>query len=133
MANYKVENQWGGASAPWNPGGEWRLGSRDDQFIAEINFSSKDDGLTFEGSMTYNGEGPISLKATNLQGNVYAVENQWGGSSAPWNPAGEWVIGSRDNQKVTQLSAMTSGSKDLQGEMTYTGEGSIGFKATIEV
>jgi hypothetical protein len=129
MANYQVDNQWGGPSAPWVPGGQWQLGDRSSQYVTEINITSNDDGNTFEGTMTYSGEEPIGFRATNQDGNVYSVENQWGGTSAPWNPGGEWVIGARDNQKVIQLSAIADGSQNLNGTMTYQGEQSIGFKA----
>lgn len=132
MANYKVENQWGGSQAPWHPGGEWTLGDRNDQYVTAIDISSKDEGNTFEGTMTYNGEGPIGFRAQYAGNNRYTAENQWGGSQAPWRPGGEWVIGGRDNQNVVQLSANTSDGKNLAGTMTYKGEGPIGFKATAE-
>lgn len=58
----------------------------------------------------------------------YKVENQWGGSHAPWNPGGTWVIGVRSNQSVTALSVNTSSGKNLAGTMVYTEESPIGFK-----
>ncbi|MHC5733036.1 MAG: lectin ESA-2, partial [Nostoc sp.] len=91
---YNVQNQWGGASAPWNPGGIWVIGARANQRIVELKDSSSDNGKTLSGTTTYSGEGPIGFKSAAVDGRVYTVENQWGGSSAPWNPGGTWVLGS---------------------------------------
>src|SRR5688572_24202382 len=102
MANYTVENQWGGNSAPWHPGGTWVLGARSGQNVVAIDISSPDNGQTFNGTMTYAGEGPIGFRAQHvgIGTNEYKVENQWGGSSAPWHDGGTWTIGGRDNQNV---------------------------------
>ncbi|OED42980.1 lectin ESA-2 [Flavobacteriaceae bacterium (ex Bugula neritina AB1)] len=128
MAIYQVQNQWGGSSAPWHAGGTWVLGGRDNQNVVEISIVSGDGGKTFSGTMTYEGEGPIGLKATQIVGNNYSVENQWGGSSAPWHPGGNWIIGGRDGQNVVKLDVKSvEGSANLEGKMTYAGEGPIGF------
>lgn len=134
MANYLVENQWGGDSAPWHNGGTYVLGARPGQNVVAIDITSADNGHTLTGTMTYAGEGPIGFKATNVKGNTYTVENQWGGSSAPWHPGGTWVIGARADQRVVQLKADStnnSGGKNLGGTMTYVGEGPIGFLAQL--
>ncbi|MEQ8999620.1 MAG: hypothetical protein RID53_24230 [Coleofasciculus sp. B1-GNL1-01] len=132
MALYKVENQWGGNSAPWNPGGNWVIGSRSNQNVVAINVKSDDGGQTLNGTMTYSGEGSIGFRATRTSGNNYTVENQWGGNSAPWNPGGNWVIGSRSNQNVVAINVKSDdGGQTLNGTMTYSGEGSIGFKGTM--
>ncbi|MCW5842218.1 MAG: PD40 domain-containing protein [Caldilinea sp.] len=60
---YEVENQWGGDDAPWNPGGTWVLGGRDEQSVVDIAIASEDDGSTLAGVMTYDGEGPIGFRA----------------------------------------------------------------------
>ncbi len=60
---YTVENQWGSADAPWNPGGTWVLGGRDGQSVVAIDISSEDEGNTLTGTMTYDGEGPIGFRA----------------------------------------------------------------------
>jgi len=60
---FLVENQWGGADAPWNPGGTWVLGDRPDQNVVAIDIASEDDGSTLNGTMTYAGEGPIGFRA----------------------------------------------------------------------
>ena len=62
MNLYKVENQWGGSSAPWHPGGDWVIGGRSDQNVVALNIKSDDDGKTLNGTMTYIGEGPIGFK-----------------------------------------------------------------------
>ena len=131
MANYKIENQWGGSQAAWNAAGTWILGSRPAQYVTEIKISSKDGGKTFNGTMNYNGEGPIGFRAKHTSGNNYIVENQWGGAQAPWNPGGSWIIGDRDNQRVIDLSLKISSGKNLQGTMTYNNESPIGTKSTI--
>ncbi|MEZ5447789.1 MAG: hypothetical protein R3E89_01750 [Thiolinea sp.] len=91
---YNVQNQWGGDSAPWNPGGQWLIGGRDQKPVA-VSIQSNDGGNTLSGTMTYKDEGPIGFKATMAKGNGYNVENQWGGASAAWNPGGVWVLGDR--------------------------------------
>ncbi|MCB0146804.1 MAG: hypothetical protein KDE01_04055, partial [Caldilineaceae bacterium] len=60
---YEVDSQWGGADAPWNPGGTWVLGGRDEQSVVDIAIASEDDGSTLAGVMTYDGEGPIGFRA----------------------------------------------------------------------
>lgn len=130
---YVVENQWGGSSAPWNPGGSWTLGSRDKQRVVAIDVTSSDGGKTLTGTATYAGEGPIGFKGELTTANQYAVQNQWGGSSAPWNPGGTWTIGGRDNQNVIALKlTSTDDGKTLSGTTTYAGEGPIGFKGRFE-
>lgn len=127
--DFRVENQWGGSSAAWNPGGSWKIGGRDNQKVVALKFNSNNGGKTLTGIMTYAGEGPIGFRATKLGGNNYMVENQWGGSSAAWNPGGQWVIGGRDNQAVVAMDIRSNdGGKTLTGTMTYAGEGPIGFK-----
>lgn len=128
---YAVENQWGGSSAPWHPGGTWLLGCRSGQNVVAIDIKSSDDGQTLNGTMTYKGEGPIGFKSEAIDGGVYDVQNQWGGSSAPWHPGGVWVMGCRSNQTVVAVQ-VTSGDngKSLQGTNTYAGEGPIGFKGS---
>ncbi|MES2554937.1 MAG: lectin OAA [Bacteroidota bacterium] len=132
MADYFVENQWGGDSAPWHPGGNWELGARPNQNVVAINISSADGGKTFTGTMEYFGEGPIGFRAENMSGNRYAVENQWGGDSAPWHPGGTWIIGGRDNQLSIELNVTSADDgKTLNGQMTYVGEGPIGFRSMM--
>jgi OAA-family lectin sugar binding domain len=131
--DYTVENQWGGSNAPWNPGGTYVLGYRVDQNVVAIDVTSSDDGVTMTGTMTYNGEGPIGFKAEQTEGSVYSVENQWGGSNAPWNVGGAWVMGTRANQPIVALKVSSSdGGATLTGTMTYQGEGPIGFSGHRE-
>lgn len=131
MAIYQVQNQWGGSSAPWHAGGSWILGSRENQNVTELKISSGDGGKTFVGTMTYKGEGPIGFIATQIVGNNYTVQNQWGGSNAPWNPAGEWVIGGRQGQNVVAVNVKALIGNGLDGTMTYAGEGPIAFKGEL--
>ncbi|AIO69853.1 hypothetical protein [Burkholderia oklahomensis] len=125
---YAVENQWGGSSAPWHPGGTWVIGCRVNQQVVALDIESGDQGATLAGTMTYAGEGPIGFKSQQADGGVYAVENQWGGSSAPWHNGGVWVIGARDQAVVAVSIGSTDSGKTLNGNMTYAGEGPIGFK-----
>ncbi len=61
---------------------------------------------------------------------LYQVENQWGGSSAPWHEGGTWAIGCRSNQNVVAIDVKSvDGGQTLNGTMTYAGEGPIGFRA----
>jgi hypothetical protein len=133
MTNYLVQNQWGGNNAPWNSAGLWVLGSRANQSVVSIDISSKDNGKTFIGTITYTGEGPIGFKAVQRVGNNYNVQNQWGGDNAPWHDGGVWIIGDRDNQRVVSLKVVsTNGGKTLAGQNTYQNEGPIGFTGTAE-
>ncbi|MCA6363863.1 MAG: lectin ESA-2 [Bacteroidetes bacterium] len=127
-----VQNQWGGSSAPWNPGGIFLIGSRDGQNVVALNVTSADGGKTLTGTMTYAREGQIGFRATMTLCNNYAVENQWGGSSAPWNPGGTFVLGSRGNQRVVAINISSADNGNtLTGSMTYAGEGPIGFKSQL--
>lgn len=128
--SYSVENQWGGSSAPWHPAGIWNLGARENQKVVALDIQSNDQGKTFIGTMTYQGEGPIGFSATRLQGNSYSVKNQWGGASAPWHPGGTWTLGGREDQRIVKLSFSSEDSGEtLSGTLTYQGEGPIGFRA----
>ncbi len=129
---YTTENQWGGTSAPWHQGGTWALSGRSNQDVIAMNISSNDHGKTLTGTMQYKGEGPIGFKGTLAEGNNYEVSNQWGGSSAPWHQGGNMIIGNRNNQNVEKLSFSSKEGERLTGEMTYTGEGPIGFKAQLQ-
>lgn len=131
--NYSVENQWGGDSAPWHNGGTWVIGFRDNQHVIALNATSSDGGKTLTGTMTYEGEGPIGFKATNVGNNTYQVQNQWGGDSAPWHAGGAWLLGCRTNQNVIAIDiASSNGGTNLSGTMTYENEGPIGFKAALQ-
>ena len=131
-ASYNIENQWGGSAAPWHPGGTWVLTGRSDQNVDAMDITSSDNGKTFEGSMTYVGEGSIGFQGQHLVDNNYEVSNQWGGSAAPWHRGGDMIIGGRQNQAVIKLKFSSNDKgKNLTGEMTYTGEGPIGFKAQL--
>ena len=65
--NYAVENQWGGDDAPWHDGGQWIIGARSRQNVVELNVKSDDGGNTLNGTMIYEGEGPIGFKATMIE------------------------------------------------------------------
>jgi hypothetical protein len=125
---YLVENQWGGSSAPWHPGGTWVIGCRVNQNVVAVNIESSDQGASLVGTMKYAGEGPIGFKSQQADGGAYSVENQWGGPSAPWHNGGVWVIGARDQAVVEVSVASTDSGKTLNGNMTYAGEGPIGFR-----
>lgn len=132
-ASYVVENQWGGSSAPWHPGGVFVLGAREKQLPVAFNLVSSDQGRTLQGTMTYRGEGPIGVRAKQAVGNTYYIENQWGGPSAPWHSGGQFVIGARENQKVVGLTIQSSDQGGtFQGTMTYAGEGPIGIRGTLQ-
>lgn len=129
ISAFGVQNQWGGSSAPWHPGGVWVLGGRANQNPVAIAVKSSDGGQTLTGTMTYAGEGPIGFQAKRSGGENYLVQNQWGGTTAPWHDGGTWVIGARDNQYVVQLDIKSDdGGRSFHGTMTYQNEGPIGFK-----
>jgi hypothetical protein len=63
---------------------------------------------------------------------TYGVQNQWGGSSAPWHDGGAYVLGARPSQNVVAINVTSpDGGKTLAGTMTYAGEGPIGFRGTL--
>ena len=128
---YHVENQWGGSAAPWHEGGMWVIGARSTQKVVAVNITSADNGNTFTGTMVYAGEGPIGFKASMTQPNVYTVQNQWGGNTAPWHPGGTWLLGARGNQRVVAVNVNSNdGGTTLTGTMVYAGEGPIGFRSS---
>ena len=127
---HHVQNQWGGTSAQWHEGGMWVIGARPGQPVVALDLTSSDNGKTLTGQMKYAGEGPIGFRATLTQSNTYIVENQWGGSSAPWHPGGTWVIGCRPGQSVVAIHVESGDNgATLKGTMTYSGEGPIGFQS----
>ncbi len=124
--NYSVENRWGGEDKPFHPGGLWVLGDRCGQGIIEIDITSKNDGKSFEGHVTYAGEGQIGFKAQHIIGFSYQVEYSWGGTDG--HKGGSWVIGQRVGQPCIALNVKsTDGGKILSGTCTYKGEGPIAF------
>ena len=128
MYNYHVENQWGGASAPWHEGGAMVLGYRNPQPCVAIDIESTDNGKTFHGTMQYKGEGPIGVIATLVCGMTYKVENSWGGSGGHYG--GWWVIGARAGQACVKLNIKSANDgHNFTGTMVYHGEGPIGFRA----
>jgi hypothetical protein len=128
---YQVENQWGGNDAPWHDAGLFLLGARNGQNAVAFDLSSSDGGQTLNGTMTYAGEGPIGIRAARSDGAAYNGTNQWGGDSAPWHPAGQWVLGTRANQAVVALDITSNDNgRTLVGTMTYFDEGPIGFRGT---
>lgn len=52
-----------GADDPRLAGLEWQIGSREGQNVVALNVTSTDGGQTWQGAITYAGEGPIRLKA----------------------------------------------------------------------
>lgn len=139
--NYNTQVQWGGNSAPWHDNGMFVIGGRNPQQAIGLWATSSDGGKTLNGEMQYDrsaewpdGEGKIGFRATNTGGNTYATEVQWGGSSAPWHPNGNFILGGRDNQRVVSMQISSAdGGKTFGGQMTYANEGPIGFKATNTV
>eukprot|EP01037_Dinobryon_pediforme_P030548 gene30548-34675_t len=62
---------------------------------------------------------------------VYNIQNQWGGSSAPWHDGGVFNIGNRADQLPIALKIQPGeGGLSCAGTMTYHGEGPIGLRAT---
>jgi hypothetical protein len=58
------------------------------------------------------------------------VQNQWGGDDAPWHDGGTWNLGARSNQNVVGINISSAdGGNSFSGDMTYAGEGPIGFRA----
>ncbi len=130
MAIFQVQNQWGGSTAPWHPGGNWIIGGRDGQNVVQLKVESVSGSADLEGTMTYAGEGPIGFKGKETPGSSYSVENQWGGSTAPWHQGGTFVLGARENQNPIAYDIESKdGGKTFTGTMTYAGEGPIGFRA----
>lgn len=58
---YEVQVQWGGASAPWHDSGYMIIGYRTSQSVIALNIASSDGGESFQGTMQYQGEGPIGF------------------------------------------------------------------------
>ena len=58
---YNVQTQPAGAA--WQPAGKWRIDSRQEQNIVELNAASEDGGQALRGELRYQGEGPIRFRA----------------------------------------------------------------------
>lgn len=127
--NYGTKVQWGGDHAPWNQAGVWTIGDRPNQRIVDVQIASADDGNTFNGRVTYSGEGPVGFRAHQVSHGHYQAELQWGGDHAPWNQGGVWVLGDRPNQALIGVHVhSTDNGASLHGSAQYTGEGPIGFQ-----
>jgi carbonic anhydrase len=61
---YRVEVQWGGADAPWNPDGTWVLGTRADHSVVALELGSDDDGNTLDGTVSYADGSFFGFRAT---------------------------------------------------------------------
>lgn len=132
MTVYTIQNQWGGSSAPWHDGGVLNIGNRSDQKPIALELQSGDGGKTLTGTMTYQGEGPIGVRATLVTTNCYQVENQWGGNSAPWHDAGLFLLGARNGQNAVAFDLQSNdGGQTITGTMTYAGEGPIGVQGSV--
>ncbi|RMD97452.1 MAG: hypothetical protein D6816_17540 [Bacteroidetes bacterium] len=59
-----------GADDPRLAGIEWHIGSREGQNVAALDVTSADGGQTWQGTITYAGEGPIRLKAIRESGDT---------------------------------------------------------------
>jgi hypothetical protein len=131
-SSYTVENSWGGPGKPKELGGTMVLGNRPTKNPVNFEISSADGGKTFTGYMTYETEGHIGFKAELTAGNNYNVQNQWGGSSAPWNDGGVMVIGCREGKQCISLQINSDdGGKTFTGQMTYETEGHILYFAAL--
>lgn len=130
MAAYNTLNRWGGNSGQWVQGGTFVIGCRGDQNVVGLNLTSSDGGKTFSGEMTYAGEGPIGVTATQFMPNNYSVQNSWGGSGG--HSGGNWVLGARCPQPLVAIDVSSSdGGQTLTGSITYEGEGPIDFRGTL--
>jgi hypothetical protein len=155
---YAVQNHWGGELAPWHDGGTWILGGRPNDRVIALDVVSEDHGETLQGEMTYEREGPIRFKATRttrttarekppelaltwlaaLRANpksparstTYRVTCQTGAETEPWRPAGDWVLGTRDNQPIVGVTIRSENAFTLfKGKIIYAGGDPLGFYA----
>ncbi|MCB0186385.1 MAG: hypothetical protein KDE31_19090, partial [Caldilineaceae bacterium] len=130
---YAVESNVGGDESPWEDAGVWIIGGRQAQQVVALDIASSDGGATLTGTMTYAGEGPIAVRATKTEQQVYQIETQWGDAGAPWNPEGTWRLGSREEVSLValQFSAADEGTT-LEGVMSYADGSFYGFRATLQ-
>ncbi|PVX28682.1 lectin OAA family protein [Sphingomonas pokkalii] len=134
MTVYAIQNRWGGDGAPWHEGGIFNIGNRPDQKPIALKIESGDGGTSFSGTMTYQGEDPISVRATLVTTNCYRVENHWGGEGAPWHEAGLFLLGSRNGQNAVYFDLKSDdGGDTLNGTMRYQREGDISVKGAVQI
>jgi len=132
--SYEVRNSWGD-SLTHKHAGYWNFGSRSGQRVKELELTKNSYSDTFNGTVRYEGEGPIQVYAIPARGiNCYEVYVRWGKSNpGKWSLDGHWRIGSRDNQTLRHVKLSTfhySGyGLILAGEGHYEGEGPIRFLA----
>jgi OAA-family lectin sugar binding domain len=129
---YIVYNKWG--DSPWQPGETWTLGSRDNQPVLKINFTSPDKkGATLDGTMVYDElEGPIHFTGTRTRPSpaetpVETTSSPEGGpdatpraavplASPASNPAPDDATAlGPDNAAATPEKVSEGGSERLQG------------------
>lgn len=79
-AEYVVKNTWGESkpTPETEDGGLFVLGTRGTtQLPIEFKISSTDNGITFNGTMKYQGEGDINFYAQLSSHNTYDVQTQY--------------------------------------------------------
>jgi hypothetical protein len=126
---YETQVQWDGNDAPWHPNGTFVMaGGRDNRPLVAIHVSSPDGGKSLVGKIHYAGEAPIGFTAAYKGDNMYATQVQR--DNAQWHPNGTFVFGGRDRQRVIEINAASpDGGMTLSGNMRYSGESAIGFRA----
>jgi len=127
--SYQVQLQWGDAGAPWHPAGALLLGERAGQPIDELLLSSTDQGKTLTGQVRYLGEtSPLGITARQGSAGMYQVIFV-PGSTTPEPPAPEeWWFGTRSELNLVAMAVRSSdGGRSLIGEVTFAGEGPVGF------
>ncbi|HAO15637.1 MAG TPA: lectin ESA-2 [Tenacibaculum sp.] len=129
---YEIKNQHEEISESQSPEGVFVLGARDRQHPVSLDMDSEDNGKTLLGTMTYENEGVIGVKAIHVMGNVYSVQNQWNGEVSPWHPGGCFIIGGRVAQRVIEIQITSKDEgQNFSGEITYSNEEPILIEASV--
>lgn len=124
---YDVDNQMGG---PFQGDGAWVLGTRGDkkQYLVGVDIATRNNGRTLDGTITYDREGPLRFRATQLVDNSYQTEVYFGDD---WHEDGIWLIGSRE-KRVTQVTIESRDrGQTLSGLLEYDGEDPVGFRGKV--
>lgn len=133
MAAYFVMNQTGKAKS-WQQVGMWLIGSNDHRRVIDLHLSSQDHGNTLEGTITYEGDPPVILRAEATYGNVYRVSRCLSKVSEEVTFSGTWMIGKRGNQRLVQVDISSPDrGESLMGTLCYDGEPPTRMKSKMVV
>ncbi len=96
----------------------WILGESADEAVRSLRFTSDDDGRTFRGTYSSDGESVTSIRCARWAGNAYHAETL-APAATEWKNAGLWVVGSSGKENVVAVELRSTDGVTLSGPVTY--------------